>query len=145
MLNRFCYILPAGMHPPPPPSSPPDLVRTGVATPDPSPSFSSVVIPIYLGELAPPTLRGTLGTLTQFSLVIGILGSNLLAFPLATPGGWRWMFAVTPILAILELMCMPLILESPRCGEGGREREREGGREERVGLRVVHFARWGRS
>lgn len=27
--------------------------------------FSSVLVPIYLGELAPPTLRGTLGTLTQ--------------------------------------------------------------------------------
>eukprot|EP00752_Nemacystus_decipiens_P004333 g3958.t1 len=76
--------------------------------------FSSVVIPIYLGELAPPTLRGTLGTMTQFALVIGILGSNLLAFPLATAGGWRWMFALTPILALVELMCMPLIFESPR-------------------------------
>ena len=26
---------------------------------------------MYLGEIAPPTLRGTLGTLTQFSMVIG--------------------------------------------------------------------------
>ncbi|CAN0409618.1 unnamed protein product, partial [Hapterophycus canaliculatus] len=76
--------------------------------------FCSVVIPIYLGELAPPTLRGTLGTMTQFALVTGILGSNLLAFPLATPSGWRWMFAVTPIVALVELLCMPLILESPR-------------------------------
>ncbi|CAM9311708.1 unnamed protein product [Ectocarpus sp. 12 AP-2014] len=76
--------------------------------------FSSVVVPIYLGELAPPTLRGTLGTMTQFALVTGILGSNLLAFPLATPSGWRWMFAVTPLLALVELVCMPLILESPR-------------------------------
>lgn len=74
-----------------------------------------MVIPIYLGELAPPTLRGTLGTMTQFAMVSGILGSNLLAFPLATAGGWRWMFAVTPILAVVELMCMPLIFESPRC------------------------------
>lgn len=73
-----------------------------------------MVTPIYLGELAPPTLRGTLGTMTQFSMVTGILASNLLAFPLATPHGWRWMFAVTPIVALVELMCMPLILESPR-------------------------------
>eukprot|EP00953_Heterococcus_sp_UTEX-ZZ885_P028815 15360-Heterococcus_DN1.PRE.2 len=27
--------------------------------------YASVIVPIYLGELAPPTLRGTLGTLTQ--------------------------------------------------------------------------------
>lgn len=73
-----------------------------------------MVVPIYLGELAPPTLRGTLGTLTQFALVIGILASNLLAFPLATATGWRYMFAVTPVLAAVELVCMPLIFESPR-------------------------------
>ena len=32
--------------------------------------FSSVVVPCYLGELAPPTLRGTLGTVTQFWCVV---------------------------------------------------------------------------
>ena len=30
---------------------------------------ASVVVPVYLGEIAPPTLRGTLGTLTQFAMV----------------------------------------------------------------------------
>ncbi|CAN0392030.1 unnamed protein product, partial [Laminaria digitata] len=75
--------------------------------------FCSVVVPIYLGELAPPTLRGTLGTLTQFALVSGILGSNLLAFPLATTGGWRYMFALTPVIAVVELLCVPFIFESP--------------------------------
>ncbi|RYY68996.1 hypothetical protein EON63_24195 [archaeon] len=30
-----------------------------------------VVVPVYLGEIAPPTLRGTLGTFTQFAIVIG--------------------------------------------------------------------------
>lgn len=74
-----------------------------------------MVVPIYLGELAPPTLRGTLGTMTQFALVIGILGSNLIAFPLSNPKGWRYMFALTPILAAVDLACMPLLFESPRC------------------------------
>lgn len=77
--------------------------------------FASVVVPIYLGELAPPTLRGTLGTMTQFAMVIGILASNLMAFPFATLTGWRILFAVTPVLAAVELICMPLIFESPRC------------------------------
>lgn len=76
--------------------------------------FAGVVVPIYLGELAPPTLRGTLGTLTQFAMVIGILASNLMAFPFATPTGWRYLFAMTPALAAVELACMRLIFESPR-------------------------------
>ena len=78
-------------------------------------SFSSVVVPIYLGELAPLTLRGTLGTMTYFAFVIGILGSNLIAFPLPNAKGWRYMFALTPPMpAAVDLVCPPLLLESPR-------------------------------
>jgi SP family facilitated glucose transporter-like MFS transporter 3 len=67
-----------------------------------------------LGELAPPTLRGMLGTLTQFSLVIGILVADLVAFPFATASGWRVLFAITPVITIIQLICAPFLLESPR-------------------------------
>mmetsp|Transcript_36542 Transcript_36542/g.43661 ORF Transcript_36542/g.43661 Transcript_36542/m.43661 type:complete len:707 (+) Transcript_36542:90-2210(+) len=76
--------------------------------------FSSVLVPIYLGELAPPTMRGTLGTLTQFALVSGILVSALLAFPFATESKWRVLISVTPVVAIMQLFCAPWLLESPR-------------------------------
>jgi SP family facilitated glucose transporter-like MFS transporter 3 len=76
--------------------------------------FSSVLVPIYLGELAPPTLRGMLGTLTQFALVVGILISDLLAFQLATESLWRGLFAVTFLVAFLQLIMSPFLLESPR-------------------------------
>lgn len=76
--------------------------------------FSSVLVPIYLGELAPPTLRGVFGTLTQFAMVIGILIADFLAFPLATEENWRTLFAVTMIVALCQLLCSPLLLESPR-------------------------------
>jgi SP family facilitated glucose transporter-like MFS transporter 3 len=76
--------------------------------------YSSVLVPIYLGEMAPPTLRGMLGTVTQFALVIGILASDLFAFPLATASKWRFLFAVTPAIAVLQLILAPFLLESPR-------------------------------
>jgi SP family facilitated glucose transporter-like MFS transporter 3 len=76
--------------------------------------FSSVLVPIYLGELAPPTLRGMLGTLTQFAMVIGILIADLFAFPFSTETSWRVLFLVTPIVAIIQLLCSPFLLESPR-------------------------------
>ncbi|KAG5190730.1 solute carrier family facilitated glucose transporter member 3 [Tribonema minus] len=76
--------------------------------------YASVIVPIYLGELAPPTLRGTLGTLTQFSMVIGILASNLLSFPLADESGWRMLLGVTAVLSLCQLMASPFIVESPR-------------------------------
>mmetsp|Transcript_55350 Transcript_55350/g.152380 ORF Transcript_55350/g.152380 Transcript_55350/m.152380 type:complete len:528 (-) Transcript_55350:441-2024(-) len=76
--------------------------------------FSSVLVPIYLGELAPPILRGTFGTCTQFSMVIGILMSDVFAFPLANKHGWRFLFAITGFLAFIQLMLSPYLLESPR-------------------------------
>lgn len=76
--------------------------------------LASVVTPVYLGEIAPPNLRGTLGTMTQFSMVIGILASGLVAIPLATASGWRYLFAVTPLLCFLQIVVSPFLLESPR-------------------------------
>jgi MFS transporter, SP family, solute carrier family 2 (facilitated glucose transporter), member 3 len=76
--------------------------------------FSSVLVPIYLGEMAPPTLRGMLGTVTQFAMVIGILAADLFAFPLATEWRWRFLFAVTPLVAVIQLILAPFLLESPR-------------------------------
>jgi SP family facilitated glucose transporter-like MFS transporter 3 len=76
--------------------------------------LSSVLVPIYLGELAPPSLRGTFGTLTQFALVGGILVADLLAFVFATEDLWRCLFAVTCFVAVVQLISAPFLLESPR-------------------------------
>jgi len=76
--------------------------------------LSTVLVPIYLGEMAPPSLRGTLGTMTQFALVIGILISVIIAYPFATEQSWRYMFAITPFIAITQILLAPLLLESPR-------------------------------
>lgn len=76
--------------------------------------YSTVLVPIYLGEMAPPTLRGMLGTLTQFALVIGILVANLIAFPTVRRGNWRLLFSITPMIALVQLMMASFLLESPR-------------------------------
>jgi MFS transporter, SP family, solute carrier family 2 (facilitated glucose transporter), member 3 len=77
--------------------------------------YSSVLVPIYLGEIAPPTLRGMLGTMTQFALVIGILISNLIAFPTVRRENWRALFSITPMIAMIQLMmASSFLLESPR-------------------------------
>jgi SP family facilitated glucose transporter-like MFS transporter 3 len=75
---------------------------------------SSVLVPVYLGELAPSHLKGRLGTLTQLSMVVGILAADLLAFGWATPTQWRLLFALTPVLATIQLCLAPFLLESPR-------------------------------
>lgn len=86
-------------------------IASGVAT---------VIVPLYLGELAPPNLRGALGTTYQVAMVLGILGTDILAFGFAgeshglTQPGWRLMFGFAGILGALQLLLTPLLVESPR-------------------------------
>jgi MFS family permease len=47
-------------------------------------------------------------------MVIGILASNLLSFPLAVESSWRYLFGVTAALALCQLLASPFIVESPR-------------------------------
>jgi MFS transporter, SP family, solute carrier family 2 (facilitated glucose transporter), member 3 len=75
---------------------------------------STVIAPIYMGELSPPCLRGTLGTLNQLAVVVGILAANILSFPFSTESGWRELFSITAIVSALLLLLCPFVLESPR-------------------------------
>ena len=52
--------------------------------------------------------------MTQFALVVGILFADLVGFVLANERGWRWMFAMTSLMALLQLLLTPFLLESPR-------------------------------
>jgi cyanate permease len=73
----------------------------------PHPFPNSILISI------PPHI-GTLGTCNQFAMVIGILMSDVLAFPLANEAGWRYLFGFTAMPALLQLALSFLIAETPR-------------------------------
>jgi len=47
-------------------------------------------------------------------MVIGILIADLLAFPFATERSWRVLFSITVVTAVMQLICAPFLLESPR-------------------------------
>jgi SP family facilitated glucose transporter-like MFS transporter 3 len=53
-------------------------------------------------------------TVTQFAMVTGILIADLVAFPFAEEDKWRVLFAVTPLVAVMQLVLAPFLLESPR-------------------------------
>ena len=76
---------------------------------------STVIVPLYLGEIAPANLRGSLGTMNQFSIVIGILVANVLGKPLGIGNDERWRYLLGIVLApsLLQLMLASVLLESP--------------------------------
>lgn len=76
--------------------------------------MSTVLVPIYLGELAPPRFRGAIGTMAQFSFVFGILFADVVAFRLANETQWRYMFLLISALGVFHLLLNTFLLESPR-------------------------------
>jgi MFS family permease len=76
--------------------------------------FTSVTAPVYVSELAPPKSRGKLIGLYQFALTVGIALADLVGYWLAGDHAWRWMFGIGALPAILFLVLILTLPESPR-------------------------------
>ena len=81
--------------------------------------ISAMVAPMYLGEVSPPEVRGTMIFLFQLAITVGLLsafGINLLFASLMTDHtlNWRWMFGVAIIPSVLLFFGMFKMPFSPR-------------------------------
>jgi SP family arabinose:H+ symporter-like MFS transporter len=76
----------------------------------------SLLSPMYVSEVSPPTMRGRMGTLYQMSIVVGIIVSYGINFLLRDTGvnNWRWMFLSGVAPSAVFLTCVTLAPESPR-------------------------------
>jgi len=77
---------------------------------------SSIAVPAYISEIAPPAVRGRLVALYQFQIVFGILVAFASNYALATflLLDWRWMLGVESLPAIAYLLMVSGVPESPR-------------------------------
>lgn len=89
--------------------------------------FFSVVTPMYLGEIATREHRGTIISLYQLAITIGVLAAYGVNFSLGKEGDWRSMIAWGAAPALLQLACLPFICESPHwlIGKGYSEKARQ--------------------
>lgn len=93
--------------------------------------IASALSPMYIAEVAPTSIRGKLVTLNQMTIVLGILGAQIVNMLIAEPipdnitdeaflstwncqSGWRWMFWAEAFPAALFLILAFFIPESPR-------------------------------
>ncbi|XP_021487663.1 solute carrier family 2, facilitated glucose transporter member 2 [Meriones unguiculatus] len=76
----------------------------------------SGLVPMYIGEIAPTTLRGALGTLHQLALVTGILISQIagLSFILGNQDHWHILLGLSAVPALLQCLLLLFCPESPR-------------------------------
>jgi len=75
-----------------------------------------LIAPVYIAEIAPAQRRGGLVSLNQLMIVIGISASFFSNYFLLDMGehNWRWMLGVQVFPALLYLLLLSLIPESPR-------------------------------
>jgi len=93
--------------------------------------MASVLSPIYIAEIAPPQIRGKLVCLNELTIVLGILAAQIINWLIAEPipaaasladlqntwnglHGWRRMFEAAVVPAIIFLIGLTFIPETPR-------------------------------
>jgi SP family sugar porter-like MFS transporter len=86
---------------------------------------ASALSPMYIAEVSPAHIRGRLVSLNQMTIVLGILGAQIVNMLLArdtsladnmiwnVEWGWRWMFWAETVPAALFLVMSFFIPESP--------------------------------
>ena len=75
-----------------------------------------LIAPIYIAEIAPPKLRGSLVSLNQLNIVLGISVAYFSNYFLKDLEGesWRWMLGVETIPAFLYFLGLFIVPRSPR-------------------------------
>ena len=93
--------------------------------------IASGLSPMYIAEVAPSHIRGKLVSLNQMTIVIGILAAQIVNWQIADPipdgfssaeiaaswngqMAWRWMFWAGAVPAVMFLLLVFFIPESPR-------------------------------
>ncbi|KAG6909823.1 hypothetical protein DXG01_015096 [Tephrocybe rancida] len=69
--------------------------------------------PIYLSEIAPSSISGNVGVLTQLGIVMGIMITQAIGLRLATPTGWRVVLFLSFALSATQLLLSSFASESP--------------------------------
>lgn len=78
--------------------------------------MASMLSPLYIAEISPAATRGRNVAINQLTIVAGILITNLVNYSLAGhgAGAWRWMFGLGVVPALLFLLGVAWLPESPR-------------------------------
>ncbi|MFH1791443.1 MAG: sugar porter family MFS transporter [Candidatus Omnitrophota bacterium] len=76
---------------------------------------ASFTVPLYISEISPAKMRGALVSLNQLAITIGIVASYVIDdFFAGTVHGWRYMFAMGVVPAVILGVGMLFLSETPR-------------------------------
>ncbi|KAI8342427.1 general substrate transporter [Chlamydoabsidia padenii] len=76
---------------------------------------ASMIVPVFVSEIAPKNIRGRLTTLNTLVITFGQVIAYVINIAFANVDqGWRYMFGIAGIPALFQLVVMPFLPESPR-------------------------------
>ncbi|QTN12612.1 glucose transporter GlcP [Mammaliicoccus vitulinus] len=75
---------------------------------------STAIVPVYLSEMAPTDTRGSLSSLNQLMITIGILASYIVNYAFADMEAWRWMVGLAVVPSVILMIGVYFMPESPR-------------------------------
>lgn len=89
---------------------------------------ASMIVPLYIAELAPGHLRGRLTTLQLLLITGGQAIAYIIGYLFsAVPSGWRWMVGLGAVPAVAQILLLALMPETPRylakTGQEGKARQ----------------------
>lgn len=75
--------------------------------------MATVVVPLYISEIAPPQDRGLFGALTQISTNTGIVTAQTLGYFLSQTWHWRIILVTGAGIGVLQAVGLSFVSESP--------------------------------
>lgn len=75
---------------------------------------ASALVPTYISEISPTELRGSLSSVFQLAITLGILLAYLVNFALSGAEAWRWMLGLAAVPAVILFAGMYSVPETPR-------------------------------
>jgi MFS transporter, SP family, galactose:H+ symporter len=76
--------------------------------------LASATVPVYISEVSPANARGWQVSLFQLAITVGILLAYIVDYAFAAIQGWRWMFGLAVVPAVIFGLGMLFLPESPR-------------------------------
>lgn len=74
----------------------------------------TVAVSMYIAETTPSRYRGTMGSYLQLFITIGIFIVEIVGLGTSSYIGWRIIVMLTIVPSIIQIICLPLCVRSPR-------------------------------
>lgn len=83
--------------------------------------LATVTVPLFLAEIAPPSIKKSLGIMNQLFIVFGMLAGQSLSFPFSHSHRWRYVFLVAVVIGTVQILGSFFVRDGEKVEEGEEE------------------------